>query len=367
MPRILIDQGQATKRPLLWHHFQEHGYELVSLPKGGPPPPADLALLDLTGQDSEAILAALDREDWPVDLPVLVLSNRRPKPTHYLTILGWLVAPFEILEIIGAVRATLQARAAMNGQGDLGDVRAQLAATERELGEYESADQKKDEFISYISHELKNPMASIKGYSDLMRRRLAKNPDDPNRKGLEIISAQIGRMTLLLDQLLDFSRISMNRLQLDLRPINLEQLAQRLIEESQPMTDKHALQLVVESQPFAVMGDESRLRQALQYIVGNAIKFSPAPSTIVVTLAQIDDQYAAVTVRDKGIGIPPEDIERIFERFERGSNVDEQMPGMGLGLFLAKEIITRHNGQISAESDLGEGSAFTLTLPVGIT
>lgn len=363
MSRILIEPALQAKRVELWHEFQQLGYEVILNRSSVQPEAADIALIDLTGGDTQLGLAALEHAEWPVNLPIIVLADTPPRKNHHLTVAGWLAAPFQTLEVIGAVRAALDARAAMNGQGDLAAVRTQLATTERERDDFESADQKKDEFISYISHELKNPMASIKGYSDLLRRRSSKVPDDPNRKGLEIISSQVGRMTLLLDQLLDFSRISMDRLQLELHAIDLVSIVERLAEESQSMTDRHVLQLVAETRPLITLGDENRLRQAMQYLLGNAIKFSPQSGTIVLTLT-IDEHHANVAISDKGIGIPAEDQERIFERFERASNVDEQTPGMGLGLFLANELIARHGGIIALKSALGEGSTFTVKLPV---
>ena len=259
-----------------------------------------IVLVDATGMAAETYIAALSNEPGFGTHPLVVLADAPPMaqfPEAY--IIGWLVAPFDDCEVLGAIRAYMLAQHTRSAIG-----LQQAGERQTERAAFEETDRKKDEFISYISHELKNPMASIKGYADLMRRRLNKNPDDPNRKGLEIISTQVGRMTLLLDQLLDFSRINLDRLQLDRRPIDMVQLAQRLIEELQPTTQQHALQLVTQGTSVVIVADENRLRQALQYLLSNAIKFSPAAGTIVISAASNVTGGVHVAVSDKGIGIP---------------------------------------------------------------
>ncbi|MBC8162348.1 MAG: HAMP domain-containing histidine kinase [Roseiflexaceae bacterium] len=289
--------------------------------------------------------------------PIVVLADTPPAPLlGAIEIAGWLTTPVQAGEVVGAVRAILAARALVAH-------RPPAVLVQHERDEYALADQKKDEFISYMSHELKNPMASIKGYADLLRRRLNKTPDDPNRKGLEIISAQVARMTLLLDQLLDFSRINMDRLQLNKRPTDLIDLTSRLIADMASVADRHALLLDADAAQLTATVDANRIQQALQYLIANAIKFSPQPGTIIISVHQHEQGQAQVVVRDRGVGIPEGDQQRVFERFYRASNAPEQS-GMGLGLFLARAIIQRHDGTIELESREGEGTALTVLLPL---
>lgn len=355
---IFIDNPAAPRRSLLALLSAQH-YNLIHGADFTTGDTTTIVLVDATGMAAETYIAALSNEPGFGTYPLFVLADAPPTGQFpEANLVGWFVTPFDDCEVLGAVQSYLLAQ------------RARSTTATQQAGESQAArrafaesDRKKDEFISYISHELKNPMASIKGYADLMRRRLNKNPDDPNRKGLEIISAQVGRMTLLLDQLLDFSRINLDQLHLDRRPIDIVQLAQRLIEELQPTTHHHALQLVTQGTSVVIVADENRLRQALQYLLSNAIKFSPAAGTIVVSAAPNTAGGVQVAVSDKGIGIPTAEQQRVFERFYRASNVGDAHAGLGLGLYLASEIVARHGGQIDLVSALGEGSTFTIKLP----
>ena len=324
---------------------------------------AELILLDATAGGVEHMLPLVPPWAYTAGTPLLILANTPAVAIPNLLVGGWLTAPISDLEIVGAVRSLLAAHQAATPE--IMSLRERLATAEVARDALLFADQKKDEFISYISHELKNPMASIKGYADLMYRRSSKLAEDPNRKGLSIISNQVGRMTVLLDQLLDYSRISLDRLQLDLHPVNLVPLAQRLVDETQALTDRHAIQLVIEIQPMPVQADENRLRQAMLAIASNAIKFSPLAGTIVVRVTQSGDT-AQIAVDDKGIGVPLADQPFIFDRFVRGSNIDAKHDGLGLGLFLAREIVTRHGGTIAVKSEVGNGSVFTIGLPIQV-
>lgn len=228
-------------------------------------------------------------------------------------------------------------------------------------------DQQKDEFISITSHELKNPMASIKGYADLMLRRSGKSHDDPNRKGLEIISQQVSRMTALLDQLLDVSRIGMDRLQLDQRPADLAVIITRIVDEMRATADQHQLHLDISDAPLMGDFDEVRIGQAVGNLLSNAIKYSPDGGDVWVRLergAHAGRECGIVAVQDHGIGIPAEDREHLFERFFRARNVGPSFAGMGLGLFITRGVVERHGGRISLESEEGQGTTFLIELPL---
>lgn len=238
---------------------------------------------------------------------------------------------------------------------------------ERQRQELQAIDEQKDEFISITSHELKNPMASIKGYADLMLRRSAKNPDDPNRKGLEIISQQVSRMTKLLDQLLDVSRIGMNRLQIERRPADLAAVARRVVDELRATTEDHELRLELHNTPLIGLFDETRIGQAIGNLLSNAIKYSPNGGVIRVRVSgRVNDgqREALIAVSDQGIGIPLADRAHLFERFFRASNADASFPGMGLGLFITRGLVARNGGRIWVESTEGEGTTFYITLPL---
>jgi signal transduction histidine kinase len=238
---------------------------------------------------------------------------------------------------------------------------------ERQRQQLQAIDRQKDEFISITSHELKNPMASIKGYADLMLRRMAKKPNDPNRKGLEIISQQVNRMTSLLDQLLDVSRIGMDRLQIERRPLDLVAITQRIVEEMRGTTELHQLKLEVRDAPLTGDFDEARISQVISNLLSNAIKYSPNGGTITVRIGRVPTgagREALISVEDHGIGIPAEDRKRLFERFFRASNAGASFAGMGLGLFITRGIVVRHGGRIWVESEERHGTTFYIALPI---
>ena len=238
---------------------------------------------------------------------------------------------------------------------------------EREHYQLEMVDRKKDEFLSLVTHEIKNPMASIKGYADLMMRRMSKDPADPNLKGVRIISQQIVRMTTLLDYLLDFSRINLDRIQLCKTQCDLVALAQQVVEGLRETTKHHELRIEATNASIQAVLDETRIYRAVSNVVSNAIKYSQEGGTITVrtgcTMAEHGPE-AIISVSDQGIGIPQAEIKHLFERFFRASNVSENDAGLGLGLFLASEIVKRHGGRIWAESQEQQGSTFWIALPL---
>ena len=219
-----------------------------------------------------------------------------------------------------------------------------------------------DELIAIISHDLKNPMASIKGYADLLLRRSARNPEDPNRRGLQIISEQIVRMNRLLDKLLDLSRITAERVRFDRRPADLAQIVSHTIADLRATSGRRELTLERAEGTYSGAFDVMRIHQAIEQIVANALTYSPEDSPIIVRLERSGSE-AIVSVIDRGIGIPADEHERIFEPFFRASNVASRS-GIGLGLSVAQQILAQHDGRIWFESAQGQGSTFYIALPI---
>lgn len=248
--------------------------------------------------------------------------------------------------------------------------------TDRQRHALQALDGEKDEFISIISHELKNPLASIKGYAGLLTRRARKDKAlAAGLKGLDVIEQQVNRMTMLLDQLRDVSHIGINRFEIEPQTTDLVTLVQHVIVGAQTTSD-HVIKLDARTAVVLANVDEFRMEQVLNNLVGNAIKYSPDGGGVEVTVgtsetvAAGDGQpvipagWGVVTVRDHGIGIPAEGRERLFERFFRASNAKGRVSGMGLGLFIAREIVVRHGGSMWVESEEGQGSLFGVALPL---
>lgn len=237
-------------------------------------------------------------------------------------------------------------------------------------------DLEKDEFISIIAHELKNPLASIKGYAGLLQRRAKKEGAAPaSFKGLDVIEQQANRMNLLLDQLRDVSQIGMDRFEIEPKVLDMVDLTQRVALDMQATTGSHFLQLDVSAETRLLANvDEFRMAQVLTNLLSNAIKYSPDGGDIEIVVSSGDrppcasdgsgHPWVMVTVTDAGIGIPADVHERLFQRFFRAPNAQGRISGMGLGLYITREIIQRHGGCMWLESEEGNGSLFGVALPL---
>jgi PAS domain S-box-containing protein len=227
----------------------------------------------------------------------------------------------------------------------------------------------RDQFLSIASHELKTPLTSLMGYVDLMQRRAARAGEQSERdqRAIRVVGEQAARLNKLIGALLDLSRIETGQLSIERGLVDLNALARRLVEETQPTTDRHTITFSGDDQPVMLLGDELRLEQVIQNLIQNAIKYSPVGGTVAV---QIERQGANAYVRvsDQGIGIPATALPQLFRRFYRAPNADSQhISGMGIGLYVVKEIIELHGGTVEAASQEGQGSTFTLCLPLLIS
>lgn len=219
-------------------------------------------------------------------------------------------------------------------------------------------------FLAHAAHEIKNPLASIKGYADLLSRRASNDPADPYRKGLAIVSQQVGRTTSLLEQLSDMSRVGSGRLRLDRHTADLADTVRRTVDAQQATTDQHNIRLEGADKALPAIYDMDRLGQAIGALLSNAIKFMPEGGAIDVRLEHSGDNQATITVRDRGIGVPQGEEEQVFARFFRGSNVAGSYRGLGVSLFVARAVIERHGGRIWLEQAPGGGTISHITLPI---
>ncbi|MBK9714717.1 MAG: PAS domain S-box protein [Kouleothrix sp.] len=245
--------------------------------------------------------------------------------------------------------------------------RAQLLEREQAARlEAQQAVRLRDQFLSIASHELKTPLTSLLGNAQLLERRAQRASGFAERdlRSIRVIADQSGRLNRMINTMLDISRIQLGRLSIDRAPLDLSALARRVVADSQPLLVLHTVELQAPEGAMPIIGDELRLEQALQNLVQNALKYSPSGGAVRVAALR-RGQHACVSVSDQGIGIPPDSLPHLFQRFYRASNVDEQhISGMGIGLYLVKEIVALHGGSIEVESVEGQGSTFTLSLPL---
>jgi PAS domain S-box-containing protein len=221
----------------------------------------------------------------------------------------------------------------------------------------------RDELLMIVSHELKTPLTSLMGYTHILQRqRIAA---DQEQRAIQVIAKQAQRLNTLIDAMLDLERLETGTLRLDHQPVDLRALAEAVVVEYHALLkSQQTLTLTGSSGPLIVQGDQFRLRHVLQHLLQNAIMYSPSDGNIDVVLTQ-QGEHACMVVQDQGIGIPAAALPYVFERFHRGSNVNPlQVSGFGVGLYIVHEIVTRHGGTVTVDSVEGQGSTFTICLPL---
>jgi signal transduction histidine kinase len=224
--------------------------------------------------------------------------------------------------------------------------------------------------VSLAAHELRTPLAVIQGFASLLSVQTAQGQGRPLDDWQQEAMAEITRATVhlnaLVDDLLDVTRLQGGRLVLHTRPLELIRLLRRCLTRLQLTTTEHTLMLEAPDAPVLLAADGLRLEQIFGNLVGNAIKFSPQGGPITVSV-QADPAAGQVEVRvhDTGIGIPADERAQLFQRFTRARNVHEHhIPGAGLGLYVCRELVERHGGQLLFESEERQGTTFFLTLPL---
>ncbi|TMC20270.1 MAG: histidine kinase, partial [Chloroflexi bacterium] len=237
--------------------------------------------------------------------------------------------------------------------------------TERKLaeGEKQWLLEQRTEFMAIASHELKTPITSLKGYTQILHKRFTKAGDEQSATMLVKMEKQQDKLVNLIGELLDVTKLEAGQLAWHNEPFDLDALMRDVVEEAAYTTQRHQIRIEgVIRHP--VFGDRERTGQVLTNLLSNAIKYSPQAHAILVKVAD-DTDTATVGVQDFGIGIAPEKHEHIFERFFRVSDpLSKTFPGLGLGLFISAQIVKRQGGRIWVESNVGVGSTFFFTVPL---
>ena len=222
---------------------------------------------------------------------------------------------------------------------------------------------KRDEFFSIASHELKTPVTSLKGYTQLLLMDFMASGDAQHRKMLKKMDIQIDKLTALITDLLDISKLQNGQLVYNKQPFEFTQLVSEIIEEIKPASSAHQV-IFNSTTTIKINGDRDRIGQVLSNLLLNAIRYASDSKKIIVELNQ-ENGKVICSVQDFGNGISKEEQDKIFERFYRisGNNL-HTYPGLGIGLFISKEIVEKHDGKIWIESEMGKGSIFYFQLPV---
>jgi PAS domain S-box-containing protein len=239
----------------------------------------------------------------------------------------------------------------------------------RDITDIKKIEQRKDDFIKMASHELKTPITSINGYVQLLLNIYndSTKEDEKSRPvikaSLQTISRQVAKLTRLISELLDLSKIESGRLQLDKTEFCLEELIEEAVQEARQTTTRHAI-IFRSDYDGKIIADRDRIGQVMTNLLSNAIKYSPDADKVEMLL-KANGKFVTIQIKDHGIGIDKKDQLKIFERFYRVEGKDElTFPGFGIGLFITSEIVQRHEGTVTLESEKNNGSVFTVRLPI---
>lgn len=255
----------------------------------------------------------------------------------------------------------------------------------RDVTTSQKLERAKDDFLAVAAHELRSPLAAVRGYTDLLVRREQRRSeeDSPELRGLTILAQQVTHMLRMVDNILDVSRIDAGQVSMQTQQVNLVALADQVLEQQRPSAGDRFLDLEADQPELQINCDSLRIRQVLTNLVGNAIRYSPPSTRVCVRLslqsasaiaarhpiyavnhpsANPHEPLALISVQDQGAGISDDQLSRLFRRYSRGR--DRRGEGLGLGLYLSREFVARHGGDIWAESHEGRGSTFYFTLPL---
>jgi signal transduction histidine kinase/CheY-like chemotaxis protein len=330
---------------------------------GSEPDPAKLVVtttdqLPIRG-DTETRSITVGSDPW-----LLVTSARQPLSGPLLHNVPWVLAV--ALLIVGlAMAGTVEAVARARDRA-MRLVAERTADLQNSLRELQVAQQAKSEFLSNMSHELRTPLNAIIGFSDLMTRE----PSDagaPDRTSVpsewvEHINASGMHLLDLINDILDLAKVEAGRIDLDPEPLALQPVIAAAVATLRPLMVRKKLSIIEDIDEVAVSADKVRFRQIIDNLLSNAIKFTPEGGRIEVSTRRGDNQVL-IDVSDTGVGIAPEDQERVFDEFQQVGDRGSRTSGTGLGLALARRLVIAHGGTISVQSTIGAGSRFTVALP----
>jgi len=235
----------------------------------------------------------------------------------------------------------------------------------QDVSPLKEAERLRDEFISVVSHELRSPLTPIRGFSQLIARDLQKEGGHQQHVDwLITLQRHVDRVTRLVDDLLDVSRLRAGRLQIQPNPADLVSLCRSVVESRNATADEHEVVLVTAVPELVLDIDDDRIHQVLDNLVGNAVKYAPSGLVTVGIALEASTSDVVLSVMDEGPGIPAPDQAQLFSPFYRSRSASESaVPGLGLGLYICRELIEAHGGTISVGASPGGGAMFSIRLP----
>jgi signal transduction histidine kinase len=332
----------------------------------------DVILLDLTLPDSQGLASLAALIKYAPNLPIVVLTNtnddelaleavrsgaqdylvkRQVKAEVLIRSLRYAIERKQALETLRAVNHTLEMR---------------VQERTDELVKVQELSQSKSEFVSMLSHDIRNPLNTILLVAGLLQNSDDKLPKEKKLSHFQLMRTAIKNVAQLLDEVMFIGKADTGKLQCELSPINLKVFCHQLVQEAQLSLGEEHLNIIFSSfgEIGEVMCDESLLRHILGNLLSNAIKYSPSDSTVRFDLIG-HEKTVIFRIQDEGLGIPEEDQHRLFQPFHRATNVG-RIPGTGLGLAIVKKCVEAHGGKIAVHSEVGVGTTFTVTIPLSM-
>jgi two-component system phosphate regulon sensor histidine kinase PhoR len=231
-----------------------------------------------------------------------------------------------------------------------------------DITEKKEIDRRKDDFLSIASHELKTPLTTIKGLVQLLQRMVPEGASERYNDTLDKVSTYVDRLNILISDLLDTSKIRSGKIELHKELFKIDKTIGDTVENLSLAAPNHKISLTGFTHA-TILGDELQISQVINNLISNAIKYSPGSDKVDVYMNRVGN-FVKVSVKDYGMGISSQDKTKIFERFFRVRDIQKKFPGLGIGLYISHEIIANHNGTLWVESEVGEGSTFSFTLPI---
>jgi signal transduction histidine kinase/ActR/RegA family two-component response regulator len=318
----------------------------------------------LTDPQMPAVLAVLQAQPAWSDIPIVLLTQQRDgsavaaRVLTAFTNVTLLDLPASTRSMVSAVQAALRARLRQY------EIREQIERQRKAEEALREADQRKNEFIATLAHELRNPLAPIR--TGLQALSLIAASDPTEQRLRDMMLRQVTQLVKLIDDLLDVSRIATGKMLLAREPVDMRSVVEVALESSQSTIEagRHRLQCHLPDAPLVVLGDPARLAQVVSNLLNNAAKYTPPGGAITVDLKKEGDD-ALLRVTDTGAGIPADMLENIFDMFTQvNRTLDRAEGGLGIGLSLVRRLIQLHGGSITASSrGQDQGSTFTLRLP----
>ncbi len=324
----------------------------------------DLIILDvqMPGLDGFEVAESISGYSKTKDIPIIFLSavsvNKQFISKGYAS--GgrdYMVKPFDpgvlVLKVKTFVKLYEQTRALQNMQ--------QVLVEEVEFRK--QAERTKDEFISMASHELKTPLTSIKGYMQMVDRSVDRDQKEDAKKYLERTRQQLEKLNILIDDLLDTSKIASGKLEFKNQVYDIDPIFDNAVDIIRQTYPSHQIIKTGQAE-VKIYGDQIRIEQVILNYLTNAIKYSPNSSEILFDVSVLSCDEVMVNITDSGIGIPKDKQADLFTKFYRVEESSNRFQGLGMGLYICAEIIKRHHGRYGVDSDTGKGSSFYFTLPV---